>query len=89
MSEFFEAFNPSARHWREQQQLEKMLVVDTHRAGSGPKPLDLDSGVVHLVMPRNRGPRAGDTPDDRTPGDGNPGDGNPGPGAAAKDADPS
>lgn len=52
MSEFFEAFNPGARHWREQQQLDKTLVVDMHRGGAGPRPLDLDSGVVHLVMPR-------------------------------------
>lgn len=54
MTEFFEAFNPGQRFWREQQQLEKTLFVDQHKAGSGPKPLDLESGVVKLVMPVKR-----------------------------------
>ena len=29
----------------------KVLIVEAERGGDGPKPLDLDSGVVELVMP--------------------------------------
>lgn len=51
MSSFFEVFNPGLRHTREQQDLEKVLVVDQKKGGSGPRPLDLDSGTVEIVMP--------------------------------------
>lgn len=51
MSDFFEIFNPGLRHTREQLDAEKMLVVDAEAGGSGPKPLDLDSGSVVLRMP--------------------------------------
>lgn len=50
MSEFFEIFAPSMRHLREQRDLEKVLVVDDAKGGSGPRPLDLDSGSVVLRM---------------------------------------
>lgn len=51
MSDFFQLFNPGLRHTREQQDLEKILVVDQKKGGSGPKPLDLESGTVELWMP--------------------------------------
>lgn len=51
MSSFFEVFNPGLRHTREQQDLEKVLVVDQKKGGSGSRPLDLDSGTVEIVMP--------------------------------------
>ncbi|GAA1379437.1 universal stress protein [Luteococcus sanguinis] len=56
MSEFFETFAPGMRHWREQQDLEKVLVVDQKKGGRGPMPLDLDSGKVRLVMPNRSKP---------------------------------
>lgn len=58
MSEFFELFNPGLRHQREQQDLEKVLVVDQLKGGTGPRPLDLDSGSVVLRLPG----RAAETP---------------------------
>lgn len=54
MSEFFELFNPGLRHQREQQDLEKVLVVDQLKGGTGPRPLDLDSGSVVLRLPGAR-----------------------------------
>ncbi len=51
MSDFFQLFNPGARHSQQQRDLEKMLVVDYRKGGWGPKPLDLESGKVTLVMP--------------------------------------
>lgn len=78
MTGFFEVFQPGSRHWREQQELEKVLVIDTKKGGSGPRPLDIDSGVVHLVMPRRRDAgRApsggeGDTETDTESGSGTP-----------------
>ncbi len=60
MSDFFQLFNPGARHTQQQRDLEKMLVVDYRKGGWGPKPLDLESGKVTIVMP-NRLPEATDT----------------------------
>lgn len=51
MTGFFEIFNPGARHVREQRDAEKMLFIDTRTAGSGPAPLDLDSGKVTIQLP--------------------------------------
>lgn len=52
MSDFFEIFNPGLRHQRQQLDTEKMLVVTDAQGGSGPQPLDLDSGEVVLQLPR-------------------------------------
>ncbi len=52
MSNFFEIFNPGLRYKREQDDLEKILVVEADKGGSGPEPLDLDSGSVVLRVPR-------------------------------------
>ncbi len=52
MSDFFEIFNPGLRYKREQDDLEKILVVEADKGGSGPEPLDLDSGSVVLRLPR-------------------------------------
>jgi hypothetical protein len=51
MSDFFEIFNPGQRYTREQLETEKLLVVQDTQGGSGPDPLDLDSGSVVLRMP--------------------------------------
>ena len=59
MSNFFEIFNPGERYMREQLETEKLLVVQDAQGGSGPDPLDLDSGSVVLRMP----PRPEDVPD--------------------------
>lgn len=59
MTEFFEAFNPAARHLREQKDLQKVLVVEQKRGGSGPRPLDLDSGRITLVKPGESVPHDG------------------------------
>lgn len=49
MTSFFEAFDPGTRHAREQKDLDKVLVVQAKRGGTGPQPLDLDSGRIVLV----------------------------------------
>ncbi|MGV8907607.1 MAG: DUF6191 domain-containing protein [Propionicimonas sp.] len=51
MSDFFEIFNPGQRYTREQLETEKLLVVNEAQGGTGPKPLDLDSGRVVLRVP--------------------------------------
>lgn len=57
MTEFFEAFNPAARHLREQKDLEKVMVARAKQGGKGPQPLDLDSGRIVLVRPGQQAPR--------------------------------
>lgn len=64
MSNFFEIFNPGLRYKREQDDLDKILVVEADKGGSGPQPLDLDSGSVVLRLPP-----APPTPEDATPTD--------------------
>ncbi len=61
MTDFFEIFQPGFRHQREQQDLDKILVVEGKLGGTGPRPLDLESGAVTIVMPR-RAPHPGETP---------------------------
>ena len=51
MTGFFEIFEPGLRHLREQKDLEKILIVEAEKGGSGPEPLDLDSGSVVLRVP--------------------------------------
>ena len=51
MSDFFEIFNPGQRYTREQLETENLLVVQDAQGGTGPEPLDLDSGSVVLRMP--------------------------------------
>jgi hypothetical protein len=54
MSNFFEIFNPGQRYTREQLETEKLLVVQDAQGGSGPDPLDLDSGSVVVRMPAHQ-----------------------------------
>ena len=63
MSDFFSIFNPGLRYWQEQRDLDKVLVVTDEAGGTGPKPLDLDSGKVTLVVPAKPG---SDEPDGTT-----------------------
>ena len=65
MSDFFEIFNPGQRYTREQLETEKLLVVQDAQGGSGPDPLDLDSGSVVLRMPARTGEAAGGAEADR------------------------
>lgn len=51
MTEFFEAFQPSLRFWREQRARENQLFVDTRLAGRGRPPVDLDSGRITIEVP--------------------------------------
>ena len=51
MSDFFEILQPGLKYWNEQRDLDKILVVADDAGGTGPAPLDLDSGRVTLVMP--------------------------------------
>ncbi len=67
MTDFFEIFQPGFRHQREQQDLDKILVVEGKLGGTGPRPLDLESGAVTIVMPR-RAPQA--APEETTSPDG-------------------
>jgi len=60
VSDFFELFNPGAKHTREQRDLENSTVVDYEKGGWGPKPHDLNSGQVTLRMPRKAQPPASD-----------------------------
>ncbi|MFZ0530196.1 MAG: DUF6191 domain-containing protein, partial [Propionicimonas sp.] len=70
MSDFFELFNPGLRHTREQSDTEKMLVVRTDQSGTGPRPLDLDSGRVVLRLPASGAyPAAMETPATPPPDD--------------------
>ena len=55
MTGFFEIFEPGLRHLREQRDLDKILVVENDQGGTGPQPLDLDSGRVVLRPPKARG----------------------------------
>jgi hypothetical protein len=52
VSDFLEIFQPGLRYKREQEDLEKVLVVEADKGGSGPRPLDLESGSVVLRLPR-------------------------------------
>ncbi|HEY3411206.1 MAG TPA: DUF6191 domain-containing protein [Propionicimonas sp.] len=65
MSDFFEIFNPGQRYTREQLETEKLLVVQDAQGGSGPDPLDLDSGSVVLRMPARAGEAADGAEADR------------------------
>jgi len=51
VSDFFQIFQPGLRHLQEQRDLEKILVVEEDAGGTGPKPMDLDSGKVVLRVP--------------------------------------
>ena len=62
MSDFFEIFNPGQRYTREQLETEKLLVVNEAQGGTGPKPLDLDSGSVVVRLPAS----VRETPDAET-----------------------
>ena len=63
MSDFFEILQPGLRYKREQDDLEKVLIVEADKGGSGPRPLDLDSGSVVLRLPAATGEPAAPAPD--------------------------
>lgn len=48
---FLEVFDPGLRHWREYKELQKVLVHRTDQGGPGPQPVDLESGVIVVVLP--------------------------------------
>lgn len=62
MTDFFEIFQPGLRFKREQEDLEKVLVVEADKGGTGPRPLDLDSGSVLLRMPQREASGTAETP---------------------------
>lgn len=68
MTGFFEIFQPGLRYKREQEDLEKVLIVEADKGGSGPRPLDLDSGSVLLQMPGREATDQSDDADASTTG---------------------
>lgn len=56
MSDVMSIFHGGMEHVRRQRDLENSLIVEADRGGDGPRPLDLDSGVVELVMPQKEAP---------------------------------
>jgi hypothetical protein len=64
VSDFFQLFQPGLRHLQEQRDLDKILVVEEDAGGTGPKPLDLDSGKVVLRVPNRLVPPTPE-PDDK------------------------
>lgn len=52
MSNIFEIFNPSDRHWKEQRDFDKVHVFTTKKGGRGPMQVDLDDKTI--VLPTNR-----------------------------------
>ncbi len=46
-------FDPGLRHWREYKELQKVLVHRTDQGGPGPQPVDLESGVIVVVLPES------------------------------------
>jgi hypothetical protein len=69
MSDFFQLFNPGARHQEEQRDLEKVLVVDEEAGSTGPKSHNLDSGEVTIKMPKRRPAAAKRKPKAQKPAD--------------------
>jgi hypothetical protein len=56
VSDFFELFQPGLKHQREQRDLDKILVVEADAGGTGPRPMNLDSGKVVLRVPNRLEP---------------------------------
>ena len=55
MTDFFEIFQPGLAHFKRWKDAEKVLFVDTKRAGSGRRPDDLDSGSLTVELPPEPG----------------------------------
>ncbi|MFT3889104.1 MAG: hypothetical protein QM713_13200 [Arachnia sp.] len=51
MSDAMSIFHAGMEHVHRQRDLEKSLIVEADKSGDGPRPLDLDSGAICLVMP--------------------------------------
>lgn len=51
MTEFIAAISPGMEHVFRQRDLEKTLVVEARKGAKGPRPLDLESGVVEIEVP--------------------------------------
>lgn len=51
MTDFMSIFQPGLEYTRRQKDLEKILVVEEDEGAPGPRPLDLESGVVTITMP--------------------------------------
>lgn len=52
MTDFFSIFQPGMQYVREQRDLEKVFVVESpDGAPGGPRPIDLDSGRVTIILP--------------------------------------
>lgn len=55
MSDFFTIFQPGMEYTQRQRDLDKILVVEADEGAPGPKPLDLESGVVVIDVPDTQG----------------------------------
>lgn len=58
MSNIFEIFNPSDRHWKEQRDFDKVHVFTTKKGGRGPMQVDLDDKTIVLPTGRKADPAA-------------------------------
>lgn len=58
MSNIFEIFNPSDRHWKEQRDFDKVHVLTTKKGGRGPMQVDLDDKTIVLPNVRKSDPAA-------------------------------
>lgn len=63
MTDFFSIFSPGMEHVHRQRDLDKILVVEADEGAPGPRPLDLESGTVDLVMPASSTVLDGEEPD--------------------------
>ena len=58
MSNIFEIFNPSDRHWKEQRDFDKVHVFTTKKGGRGPMQVDLDDKTIVLPTSTKADPAA-------------------------------
>ena len=50
MTDFFTIFEPGLAHFKRWKEAEKVLFVDTTKAGRGRQPDDLDSGSITIEV---------------------------------------
>lgn len=51
MTDVLSIFHGGMEYVQRQRDLDKVLIIEADQGGTGPRPLDLDSGVVELIIP--------------------------------------
>lgn len=64
MTDFMSIFQPGLEYVKRQRDLDKILIVEADKGAPGPKPLDLESGVVTIVVPAEPGDDGEEPPPD-------------------------